>query len=87
MAVSEDMGTAFRSIAGIPLYSRSPPNNNQTSISILTAIVEVVYLISAITPNLLRRTELIEQFIPFNIWAGGHDFAAISGLYLINSYS
>ena len=33
--------------------------------SLLTALVGVVNLISVVTPNSLRRTELIEQFVPF----------------------
>ncbi|BAU04363.1 bifunctional lysylphosphatidylglycerol flippase/synthetase MprF [Fischerella sp. NIES-3754] len=51
--------------------------------SILTAMVGVVNLISAVTPNSPRRTELIEQFVPFDIRAGGHFFAAISGFILL----
>ncbi|MBD6615268.1 bifunctional lysylphosphatidylglycerol flippase/synthetase MprF [Komarekiella sp. 'clone 1'] len=51
--------------------------------SILTAIVGVVNLISAVTPNSPRRTELIEQFVPFDIRAGGHFFAAITGFILL----
>ncbi|PMB13263.1 hypothetical protein CEN48_14810 [Fischerella thermalis CCMEE 5282] len=51
--------------------------------SILTAMVGVVNLISAVTPNSPRRTELIEQFVPFDIRAGGHFFAAITGFILL----
>jgi phosphatidylglycerol lysyltransferase len=51
--------------------------------SILTALVGVVNLISVVTPNSLRRTELIEQFVPFEIRAGGHLFAAITGFILL----
>lgn len=51
--------------------------------SILTAMVGVVNLISAVTPNSPRRTELIEQFVPFDIRVGGHFFAAISGFILL----
>lgn len=51
--------------------------------SILTAIVGIVNLISAVTPNSPRRTELIEQFVPFDIRAGGHFFAAITGFILL----
>lgn len=51
--------------------------------SILTAIVGVVNLISAGTPNSPRRTELIEQFVPFDIRASGHFFAAITGFILL----
>ncbi|MBD2519724.1 bifunctional lysylphosphatidylglycerol flippase/synthetase MprF [Nostoc sp. FACHB-973] len=51
--------------------------------SILTAVVGVVNLISAITPSSYKRIELIEQFLPFNIRAGGHFFAAITGFFLL----
>lgn len=51
--------------------------------SILTAIVGVVNLISAVTPNSPRRTELIEQFVPFDVRAGGHFFTAITGFILL----
>ncbi|MEA5580425.1 phosphatidylglycerol lysyltransferase domain-containing protein [Nodularia harveyana UHCC-0300] len=51
--------------------------------SILTAIVGIVNLISAVTPNLPKRTELIAQFVPFEIRASGHFFAAIAGFILL----
>lgn len=51
--------------------------------SILTTIVGIVNLISAVTPNLPRRTELIKEFIPFDIRVGGHFFAAITGFILL----
>lgn len=50
--------------------------------SILTALVGVVNLIFAATPAPIR-TELLQQFIPFDIRAGGHFFAAITGFILL----
>jgi phosphatidylglycerol lysyltransferase len=51
--------------------------------SILTALVGAVNLVSTVTPNSPRRTEIIEQFVPFDIRAGGHFFAAITGFILL----
>ena len=51
--------------------------------SLLTALVGVVNLLSAVTPNLPARTALLKQFFPFGIRAGGHIFAALSGFVLL----
>lgn len=51
--------------------------------STLTALVGIVNLLSAVTPNLPKRTELLEQFIPFEIRASSHFLAAITGFILL----
>lgn len=51
--------------------------------STLTALVGIVNLLSAVTPNLPKRTELLEPFIPFEIRASGHFLAAITGFILL----
>ena len=53
------------------------------AVSLLTALVGVVNLLSAVTPNLPARTALLKQFFPFGIRAGGHIFAALSGFVLL----
>lgn len=51
--------------------------------ALLTGLVGVVNLLSAVTPNLHERTEILKEFFPFEIRAGGHLFAAISGFVLL----
>lgn len=51
--------------------------------SLLTGLVGVVNLLSAVTPSLPQRTALLKQFFPFYIRAGGHLFAAITGFVLL----
>ncbi len=51
--------------------------------SILTGLVGVVNLLSAVTPSFPERTALLKQFFPFYIRAGGHLFAAITGFVLL----
>ena len=51
--------------------------------STFTALVGIVNLLSAVTPNLPKRTELLEQFIPFQIRASSHFLAAITGFILL----
>ncbi len=51
--------------------------------ALLTALVGVVNLLSAVTPNLPERTALLKHFFPFEIRAGGHLFAALSGFVLL----
>lgn len=51
--------------------------------ALLTALVGIVNLFSAITPNLPQRAEWLEQFIPFDIRAGGHFFAAVAGFVML----
>ena len=51
--------------------------------SLLTGLVGVVNLLSAVTPSLRERRELLEEFFPFPVRAGGHFFAAIIGFMLL----
>lgn len=52
-------------------------------VSVLTAIVGVVNLVSAVTPSLGTRVHWLRQFYPFEVRAGGHVFSAISGFLLL----
>jgi phosphatidylglycerol lysyltransferase len=51
--------------------------------ALLTGLVGVVNLLSAVTPNLYGRTEILKEFFPFEIRAGGHLFAALSGFVML----
>ncbi len=50
---------------------------------ILTGLVGVVNLFSAVTPNLHGRSHWLKQFLPFEITASGHIFAALTGFILL----
>ncbi|HLO47974.1 MAG TPA: phosphatidylglycerol lysyltransferase domain-containing protein [Kamptonema sp.] len=51
--------------------------------SLLTGLVGVVNLLSAVTPSLQERRELLEPFFPFPVRASAHFFAAIIGFMLL----
>ncbi|OKH21530.1 phosphatidylglycerol lysyltransferase domain-containing protein [Chroogloeocystis siderophila] len=51
--------------------------------AILTGLVGVVNLISAVTPSLPERIRWLEQIFPFEVRAGGHIFAALTGFILL----
>lgn len=51
--------------------------------SLLTAILGVVNVLSAVTPGLPDRVNWLRSFFPFEIRASGHLFAAISGFLLL----
>ena len=53
------------------------------SAAILTALVGVVNLVSSVTPNLHERGHWLKQFLPFDIRASGHIFAALTGFVLL----
>ncbi|GAA6622435.1 phosphatidylglycerol lysyltransferase domain-containing protein [Scytonema sp. NUACC26] len=53
------------------------------SAAILTGLVGVVNLVSAVTPNLNDRTHWLKEFFPFDIRASGHIFAALTGFILL----
>jgi len=53
------------------------------SAAILTGLVGVVNLLSAVTPNLHGRSHWLKQFLPFEITASGHIFAALTGFVLL----
>lgn len=50
---------------------------------LLTAAVGVVNLISAVTPGVPERIEILREIFPFPIRASGHLFAALSGFILL----
>jgi phosphatidylglycerol lysyltransferase len=63
-------------------------NNLKTRIGLwsaafLTALVGVVNLLSAVTPNLYERNHWLKEFFPFEIRASGHIFAALTGFVLL----
>jgi phosphatidylglycerol lysyltransferase len=51
--------------------------------TLLTAIVGTINLLSAVTPSLGKRVEWLEALFPFEVRAGGHIFAALSGFFLL----
>ena len=51
--------------------------------TLLTGLVGVVNLLSAVTPSVPQRTAWLKEFFPFHIRAGGHIFAAIAGFVLL----
>lgn len=51
--------------------------------TILTGLVGVVNLLSAVTPSLHQRVEWLRPFFPFEIRASGHIFAALTGFILL----
>ncbi|OUL26698.1 phosphatidylglycerol lysyltransferase domain-containing protein [Nostoc sp. 106C] len=53
------------------------------SAAFLTALVGVVNLISAVTPTLPERNHWLKHFLPFEIRASGHIFAALAGFALL----
>jgi phosphatidylglycerol lysyltransferase len=53
------------------------------SASILTGIVGIVNLISAITPGIGERNGFFQEFIPFVARSGSHIAAALAGFFLL----
>lgn len=51
--------------------------------ALLTGAVGVTNLLSAVTPNLPDRLDWLEQILPFEVRAGAHLFAALSGFFLL----
>ncbi|MBN3873266.1 phosphatidylglycerol lysyltransferase domain-containing protein [Nostoc sp. JL33] len=63
-------------------------NNLKTQIGLwsaafLTGLVGVVNLLSAVTPTLYGRNHWLKGFLPFEIRASGHIFAALTGFVLL----
>lgn len=50
---------------------------------LLTAAVGIVNLLSAVTPSVPERVEILREIFPFPIRASGHLFAALSGFILL----
>lgn len=53
------------------------------SAALLTGLVGLVNLLSAVTPNLYERNHWLREFLPFEIRATGHIFAALTGFILL----
>lgn len=51
--------------------------------ALLTALVGIVNLLSAVSLNLPDRIESLENFVPFEVRANAHIFAAIIGFFLL----
>ena len=51
--------------------------------TLLTALMGVVNLLSAVTPSLSERTQWLREIVPFEIRASGHIFAALTGFILL----
>ncbi len=51
--------------------------------ALLTGSVGIANLLSAVTPSLPERVDWLEQIFPFEIRAGAHLFAVISGFFLL----
>lgn len=51
--------------------------------ALLTGLVGIVNLISAVTPSLPTRLDWLRQVFPFEVRAGAHLFAAIAGFFLL----
>ncbi|BAY15432.1 hypothetical protein NIES21_12490 [Anabaenopsis circularis NIES-21] len=53
------------------------------SVAVLTGLVGIVNVLSAVTPNLYGRNHWLKEFLPFEIRASGHIFAALTGFVLL----
>lgn len=51
--------------------------------ALLTALVGVINLLSAVTPGIPNRVRWLEDLFPFPVRAGAHVFAAIAGFLLL----
>lgn len=51
--------------------------------ALLTGVVGVANLLSAVTPSLPERVDWLEQFFPFEIRTGAHLFAVFSSFFLL----
>lgn len=52
-------------------------------VTLLTGAVGIVNLISGVTPGLPERIEWLEQIFPFEVRAGAHLFAVVSGFFML----
>ena len=52
-------------------------------IALLTAIVGLINLISTVTPGTSDRLAILKDIYPFEVRAGSHIFAAVSGFILL----
>ena len=54
-----------------------------TLITVLTALVGILNLVSAVTPGIPARVAILQEIYPFEVRVGSHIFAAISGFILL----
>ena len=52
-------------------------------VALMTGLVGIVNLVSAVTPSLPNRVLLIKDIFPFEVRAGSHIFAAVTGFILL----
>ena len=52
-------------------------------ITLLTGLVGILNLLSAVTPGLPARVKILQEIYPFEVRAGSHIFAAMSGFILL----
>ena len=52
-------------------------------VAILTGLVGILNLLSAVTPGLPERIAILREIYPFEVRAGSHIFAAVSGFILL----
>ena len=52
-------------------------------IALLTSLVGILNLVSAVTPGLPNRLTILQKIYPFEVRAGSHVFAAVSGFILL----
>jgi phosphatidylglycerol lysyltransferase len=62
---------------------RRSPRLGLAAIALLTALMGVINLLSAVTPSLPDRRSWLELFLPFYFRSGGRIFAALSGFLLL----
>ncbi len=53
------------------------------AVALLTAVMGVVNVISAVTPSLIDRIRLLTQYSPFTVVRGGHLASALAGFALL----
>jgi len=52
-------------------------------IALLTAVMGVINMLSAVRPSLRSRLRLLEQYSPFSVTSGGHLTSALAGFALL----
>ncbi len=52
-------------------------------VALLTAVMGVINVLSAVTPSVRERLRLLEQYSPFSVTTGGHLTSALAGFALL----
>src|SRR5260221_8312859 len=52
-------------------------------VALLTAAMGVINVLSAVTPSLMYRLHLLEDYLPFSVSTGGHLTSALAGFALL----